>query len=167
MNGLGTTQHKTQSVEAGRLPSLQFRRGIGPNGLLPEDAPTLSTVVHSQPSHPKDRRGSMTTTASGSRSRQEVGLSNNSTQTAKDSVTPPYSAKPAYGDDSSIHQSLRSATPFSQKSIGSVLPHASWHEGVEEDLVTHLEPREQFRQEALWEIVVSEERYGSYRCLLN
>ena len=107
----------------------------------------------------------MTTTASGSR--QEVGLSNNSTQIVKDSVTSPYSAKPAYGDDSSIHQSLRSATPFSQKSIGSVLPHASWREGVEEDLVTHLEPREQFRQEALWEIVVSEERYGSYRCLLN
>ena len=106
----------------------------------------------------------MTTTASGSR--QDVGLSNNSTQTVKDSVTSPYLAKPAYGDDSSI-QSLRSATPFSQKSIGSVLPPASWREGVEEDLVNHLEPREQFRQEALWEIVVSEERYGSYRCLLN
>ncbi len=135
---------------------------------LPEDASALnkSTVVRSQLSHPKDSRGSMSTAASGSR--PDIGSSKNSTQTVKAtstrSVTSPYSAKPAYGDAASIHQSLRSATPFSQKSIGSVLPPASWSEGAEEDLVTHLGPRERTRQEVLWEIVASEERYWFHPC---
>jgi hypothetical protein len=138
--------------------------GLNADRPLPEDASASnkSTVVRSQPSHPKDPRGSMSTAASGSR--PDIGSSKNSTQTVKvtstRSVTSPSSAKPAYGDGASIHQSLRSATPFSQKSIGSVLPPASWSEGAEEDLVTHLGPRERTRQEVLWEIVASEERYG-------
>jgi hypothetical protein len=37
-------------------------------------------------------------------------------------------------------------------------PAAHWHEAVEEDLVTHLGPRERGRQEVMWEIVASEER---------
>ena len=145
--------------------------GLNADRPLPEDASVSnkSTVVRSQPSHPKDPRGSMSTAASGSR--PDVGSSKNSTQTVKAtstrSVTSPYSAKPTYGDGASIHQSLRSATPFSQKSIGSVLPPASWSEGAEEDLVTHLGPRERTRQEVLWEIVASEERYGFYCCLFN
>ena len=129
---------------------------------LPEDASASnkSTVVRSQPSHPRDTRGSMSTAASASR--PDVGSSKNSTQTVKAtstrSVISPHPPKQAYGDSASIHQSLRSATPFSQKSIGSVLPPASWSEGAEEDLVTHLGPRERTRQEVLWEIVASEER---------
>ena len=147
-----------------------------PSGLhvghpLPEDASTSnnSTIVRSQPSHSKDLCGSMSTTASGSR--PDVGSSQNSTQTVKAtstrSVTSTNSAKPAHGDGASIHQSLRSATPFSQKSIGPVLPPASWSEAAEEDLVNHLGPRERARQEVLWEIVASEERYGFYLCLFN
>jgi hypothetical protein len=135
---------------------------------LPEDASAsnTSTVVPSQLSHPKD---SMSTAASGSR--PDVGSSEDGTQIAKAastrSVTSPYSAKPAYGNGASIHQYLPPATPFSQKSIGGVLPPASWSEDVEEDLVTHLGPRERKRQEVLWEIVASEERYGFCSCLLN
>ncbi len=130
---------------------------------LPEDASAVnkSTVVRSPPSHTKEPRGSISTAASGSR--PDVGSSKHSTQTVKAtstrSVTSPYPVKPAYGDGASVHQSLRSATPFSQKSTGSVLPPASWSEGAEEDLVTHLGPRERTRQEVLWEIVASEERY--------
>ena len=43
----------------------------------------------------------------------------------------------------------------------------SWSEGVEEDLVAHLRSHERTRQEVLWEIVVNEERYSFYPCLLN
>jgi hypothetical protein len=145
--------------------------GLNADGPLPEDASAsnTSTVVRSQPSHPKEPRGSMSTAASGSR--PDVDSSKNSTKTVKDtptrSVTSAYSAKPAYGDGASIHNSLPSVTPFSQKSIGSVLPPAFWSEGAEEDLVTHLGPRERTRQEVLWEIVASEERYECHPCLLN
>ncbi|KAH9063378.1 Dbl-like domain-containing protein [Lactarius vividus] len=156
-NGSNDVPKKVAFLSPPPTPSLSADRP------LPEDASAMnkSTVVRSQLSHPRDPRGSMSTAASGSR--PDVGSSKNSTQTVKAtstrSVTSPYSAKPGYGDGASIHQSLRSATPFSQKSIGSVLPPASWSEGAEEDLVTHLGPRERTRQEVLWEIVASEERY--------
>ncbi|KAI0256763.1 hypothetical protein BJV78DRAFT_1166822 [Lactifluus subvellereus] len=136
---------------------------LGADRPLPDDASTTnkSTVARSPPMHPRDPRGSTSTAASTSRT--DVGSSKNSTQTVKAtttrSVAPPCSAKPSYGDAASIHQSLRSGTPFSQKSMSSVIPPASWSEGAEEDLVTHLGPRERTRQEVLWEIVASEERY--------
>jgi hypothetical protein len=129
---------------------------------LLEDASTTnkSTVARSTPNHPRDPRGSTSTAASASRT--DVGSSKNSSQTVKATTTrsgaPPYTPKPSYSDAISIHQSLRSGTPFSQKSTTSVLPPASWSEGAEEDLVTHLGPRERTRQEVLWEIVASEER---------
>ena len=171
-NGSTTTTNGINGVPK----KVAFLRPPPPSGLhvdhpLPEDASTSnsSTIVRSQPSHSKDLCDSMSTTASGSR--PDVGSSQNSTQTVKAtstrSVTSTNSAKPAYGDGASIHQSLRSATPFSQKSIGPVLPPASWSEAAEEDLVNHLGPRERARQEVLWEIVASEERYGFYLCLFN
>lgn len=40
-----------------------------------------------------------------------------------------------------------------------ILATASWSEAAEEDLVSNLGPRERTRQEVLWEIVASEERY--------
>ncbi|KAI5991022.1 hypothetical protein EDC04DRAFT_2614024 [Pisolithus marmoratus] len=57
--------------------------------------------------------------------------------------------------------SLRSQTLFSQMSMSStrILVVSSWSEGAEEDLVSNLGPRERMRQEVLWEIVASEERY--------
>ena len=131
---------------------------------LQEDVSTLSTVVRSQPSH--QPRGSMSTAASDSR--PDVGSNQNSTQTVETTstrlVTSPNSAKPAYGDGASIDRSLRPVIPFS---IGSVLPPASWSEGVEEDLLANLGSHERTRQEALWEIAASEERYDFCPCLLN
>ncbi|KAH9079470.1 Dbl-like domain-containing protein [Lactarius deliciosus] len=129
-NGSNDVPKKVAFLSPPPTPSLSADRP------LPEDASAMnkSTVVRSQMSHSRDP-------PSGSRP-----------DTVKATSTP----KPAYGDGASIHQSLRSATPFSQKSIGSVLPPASWSEGAEEDLVTHLGPRERTRQEVLWEIVASE-----------
>jgi hypothetical protein len=135
---------------------------LGLDNPLADDASTTnkSTVVRSPPTNHRDPRGSTSTAASSSRI--DIGSSKNSTQTVKATTTrsapSPYPTKPGYGDGASIHQSLRSGTPFSQKSTGSVLPPASWSEGAEEDLVTHLGPRERTRQEVLWEIVASEER---------
>ena len=40
-----------------------------------------------------------------------------------------------------------------------ILAVTSWSENAEEDLVSNLGPRERTRQEVLWEIVASEERY--------
>ncbi|KAI9510855.1 Dbl-like domain-containing protein [Russula earlei] len=120
-----------------------------------DDASTTnkSTVVRSPQPHPRDPRGSTSTAAK--TTTQAVKAT-----TTRPTPTPsPYPTKPGYTDGASIHHSLRSGTPFSQKSLGSVLPPASWSEGAEEDLVTHLGPRERTRQEVLWEIVASEERY--------
>lgn len=135
---------------------------LGLDNLPMDDASSTSksTVVRSLPMHPREPRGSTSTAASASRT--DVGSSKNGILAVKATTTrptpSPYLIKPGYGDGASIHQSLRSGTPFSQKSMGSVLPPASWSEGAEEDLVTHLGPRERTRQEVLWEIVASEER---------
>jgi hypothetical protein len=156
-NGSNDVQKKVAFLSPPPTPS-----SLGADRLLPDDASITnkSTVARSPPAHPRDPRGSTSTAASASRT--DIGSSKNSAQTIKAtstrSVAPPYTSKPSYSDATSIHQSLRSGTPFSQKSTGSVIPPASWSEGAEEDLVTHLGPRERTRQEVLWEIVASEER---------
>lgn len=64
--------------------------------------------------------------------------------------------------------SLRAGTPFSQMSQRSgVLATASWSEAAEEDLVSNIGQRERTRQEVLWEIVASEERYVTYMRYIN
>ncbi|KAI0065441.1 Dbl homology domain-containing protein [Artomyces pyxidatus] len=134
----------------------------GINSPLPDDAPAKTSLSRFQATHGKDARGSTSTAASGSRT--DVGSSKGSTHTVKATstrtTTSPYPGK-GLGEAASIHQSLRSGTPFSQKSAGgsSVMPPASWSEGAEEDLVSNIGPRERTRQEVLWEIVASEERY--------
>ena len=156
-NGNNDVQKKVAFISPAPTPTPS---NLGLDSPLADDASDAnkSTVVRSPPSH-RDPRGSTSTAASTSRT--DVG-SSKSTMTVKATTTrsapSPYPTKPGYGDGVSIHQSLRSGTPFSQKSTGSVLPPASWSEGAEEDLVTHLGPRERTRQEVLWEIVASEER---------
>lgn len=162
-NGSDGVPKKVTFLSLPPIPS-----GLNADRPLPEDASTSnnSTVTRSQTSHPKDLRGPVSTAASGSR--PDVGSSQNSAQivdaTSARSVTSPNSTKPTYGDGVLIDPSLRSATPFS---IGSFLPVGSWREGAEEDLITHLGLRERTRQEVVWEIVASEDRYGFYTCLLN
>lgn len=59
--------------------------------------------------------------------------------------------------------SLRSGTPYSsmthESSSSRILAATSWSQVAEEDLVTHLGQRERTRQEVLFEIISSEERY--------
>jgi len=57
--------------------------------------------------------------------------------------------------------STRSGTPLSYMSGRTgIQAAASWSEAAEEDLVTNLGSRERTRQEVLWEIVASEDRYA-------
>ncbi|KAI0737669.1 hypothetical protein BC629DRAFT_1717829 [Irpex lacteus] len=110
----------------------------------PTPGPNLANLCplrrhrHLASQQPKDPRGSTSTAAS---SRTDVAGTAKSTKAAS---TP-------YGDGASIHQSLRSGTPYSQLSNASsrILSAQSWSEGAEEDL------------EVLWEIVASEDRYVS------
>jgi hypothetical protein len=128
------------------------------NGTAPAQLPAKTTLSRPQSSpHGKDPRGSTSTAASSSKTdlpSARVSVKATSTR----SVTSPAPSKGL--DAASLHQSLRSGTPYSQMSQNSsrILAAASWSEGAEEDLVSNLGPRERTRQEVLWEILASEER---------
>lgn len=120
-------------------------------------APLKTTVSRFQAAQqPKDSRGSTSTAASSKT--DVVATVKPVTAASTRTVTSPYSR--TYGDGASIHQSLRSGTPFSQLTQESsrILSAQSWSEGAEEDLVSNIGQRERTRQEVLWEIVASEER---------
>ncbi|KAI0337071.1 Dbl domain-containing protein [Trametopsis cervina] len=105
----------------------------------------------------KETRGSTSTAAS---SRTDIAATVKPTKPASTrAASSPYPKN--YGDAASIHQSLRSGTPYSQLTNASsrILSAQSWSEGAEEDLVSNIGQRERTRQEVLWEIVASEERY--------
>ncbi|EIW85022.1 Dbl-like domain-containing protein [Coniophora puteana RWD-64-598 SS2] len=104
----------------------------------------------------KDTRGSTSTAASSSRvdvvgPPGKAGGAPSIKATSTRAATSPYPA------------SVRSGTPYSQMSNSNassrILAVTSWSEGAEDDLVSNLGPRERTRQEVLWEIVASEERY--------
>ena len=120
-------------------------------------APLKTTVSRFQASQqPKDPRGSTSTAAS---SRTDVaGTAKPVKPASTRATTSPYPK--VYGDSASIHQSLRSGTPYSQMTNASsrILSVQSWSEGAEEDLVSNIGQRERTRQEVLWEIVASEDR---------
>ena len=138
----------------------------GPNNdrPLPSDTPvpgnagpSKTSVSRFQATHAKDPRGSTSTAAS---SRTDVASTVKSMKPGSiRAASSPYPR--GYGDGASIHQSLRSGTPYSQMTHASsrILSAQSWSEGAEEDLVSNLGQRERTRQEVLWEIVASEERY--------
>lgn len=126
----------------------------------PAGVPAKTTLSRFQATHGKDPRGSTTNGVSSSKtnvaSSSVVSVKATSTRTA----TSPGPHRPL-GDSASLHQSIRSGTPYSQMTNNSssrILATASWSEGAEEDLVSNLGPRERTRQEVLWEIVASEER---------
>ncbi|KAH9946011.1 Dbl domain-containing protein [Epithele typhae] len=121
----------------------------------PTNGAVKSTVSRFHAAHGKDTRGSTSTAAS---SRTDVASTLKSNKAASTrTATSPY---PNKGYEPSLHQSLRSNTPYSQMSNASsrILAAQSWSEGAEEDLVSNLGQRERTRQEVLWEIVASEER---------
>ena len=125
----------------------------------PTNGAAKSTVSRFHAAHGKETRGSTSTAAS---SRTDVASTLKSNKAASTrTATSPY---PTKGYEGSLHQSLRSGTPYSQMSNTSsrILAAQSWSEGAEEDLVSNLGQRERTRQEVLWEIVASEERCVCY-----
>ncbi len=122
----------------------------------PTNGTTKSTVSRFHAAHGKDTRGS-TSTAASSRTDVASTLKSNKAASTRTASSP----FPAKGYEASLHQSLRSGTPYSQMSNASsrILAVQSWSEGAEEDLVSNLGQRERTRQEVLWEIVASEERF--------
>ncbi|KAF9246210.1 Dbl-like domain-containing protein [Melanogaster broomeanus] len=133
--------------------------------------PLKTTLSRFQATHGKDTRGSTATAASSSRtdlgSKSTTTTNTTSTGATSTTLTPTaaqsYSAKATSTRTvvSPYPGSVRSGTPYSQMSNAStrILAVSSWSEGAEDDLVSNLGPRERTRQEVLWEIVASEERY--------
>ncbi|KAF7305117.1 DH domain-containing protein [Mycena kentingensis (nom. inval.)] len=121
--------------------------------------PLKTSVSRFQATHGKEPRGSTSTGASSSKtdlaSSGKTAVKSTSTRTAS-----PYLNK---NGDVGSSQSLRSGTPYSSMSNATsgsrILAAQSWSEVAEEDLVTHLGSRERTRQEVLFEIISSEERY--------
>ncbi|THU86411.1 Dbl homology domain-containing protein [Dendrothele bispora CBS 962.96] len=133
---------------------------------LPDDAPVSlppplkTSVSRFQDAHGKEPRGSTSSTgASSSKTNLAASSSKASVKATSTRATSPYLHK----QDAVSAQSLRSGTPYSQMSNNTsgsrILAATSWSEVTEEDLVTNLGSRERTRQEVLFEIISSEERY--------
>lgn len=119
------------------------------------DPPLKTTVSRLQASHGVEPRVSSSSATS---SKTHLGASKgpNKGMTSRGITTPPHSQRTV-----DAAASLRSGSPYSTQSANTsrIMATASWSEAAEEDLVSNLGPRERTRQEVLWEIVASEERY--------
>ncbi|TCD60576.1 hypothetical protein EIP91_009848 [Steccherinum ochraceum] len=151
-------QKKVAFISPPPTPAPQSERAL-PSSDTPTPAagaPSKTTVSRFQASQGKETRGSTSTATS---SKTDLASTNKSVKPASTrAATSPYPKN--YGDNASIQQSLRSGTPYSTLSANTAIMGAqSWSEQAEEDLVTHIGQRERTRQEVLWEIVASEERY--------
>jgi hypothetical protein len=120
--------------------------------------PLKTTVSRFQATHGKEPRGSISTTASSSKTDVGATITKPAQKAASTRATSPYLQKQGEGASAA---SLRSGTPYSQMSNTSgsrILSAQSWSEVTEEDLVSNLGSRERTRQEVLFEIISSEER---------
>ncbi|KAL5490283.1 hypothetical protein ACEPAI_5116 [Sanghuangporus weigelae] len=117
--------------------------------------PVKTNVSRFQAMHGSETRG----TRDASSSKVNVSKGGNSAKGTRTPISP--NSQRNLPDNMSLNASMRSGTPYSQASQSSsrILATASWSEAAEEDLVSNLGPRERTRQEVLWEIVASEERY--------
>lgn len=123
-------------------------------------APIKTTVSRFQAAHGKEPRGSTSSMAASSSKTDLASTSKVSVKATSTRTVSPYLQKPN-GDPTST-QSLRSGTPYSQMSNSSgsrILAAQSWSEVTEEDLVSNIGSRERTRQEVLFEIISSEERW--------
>ncbi|KAF8628343.1 hypothetical protein AX15_003884 [Amanita polypyramis BW_CC] len=123
-----------------------------------------ATLARNQAASVKEPRGSVataTTSTVASSSKTDVPATAKSiSKPASIRAASPYLYKTI--DASSAH-SFRSPTPYShmssQTSGSRILSAQSWSEVTEEDLVSNIGSRERTRQEVLFEIISSEERY--------
>lgn len=100
------------------------------------------------------------------------------TPSSGSSLTPPASFVQSPTSSSSIHSHSQTQARVRARTAPGIetggLDHArfcavrqSWSEITEDDLVQNLSPRERTRQEVLWEIVSSEDRYVTELCRLK
>ncbi|KDR81531.1 hypothetical protein GALMADRAFT_59571 [Galerina marginata CBS 339.88] len=127
---------------------------------LPSSAPVplKTTAARFQAMYGKEPRVSISIGASSSKT--DVAGTNKTTVKATSTRTAsPYLQKTFEASA----QSLRSGTPYSQMSNNTsasrILAAQSWSEVTEDDLVSNIGMRERTRQEVLFEIISSEERY--------
>lgn len=155
-------QKKVAFISPPPTPGPDTNRPLPPTDTpLPNSqGPSKTTVSRFQAAHTKDPRGSTSTAAS---SRTDLATVKPAKPASTRAASSPYPR--TFNDGASIHQSLRSGTPYSQMTHASsrILSAQSWSEGAEEDLVSNIGQRERTRQEVLWEIVASEERYVVFR----
>jgi hypothetical protein len=153
------------------MPSSGAGVGVGPGGSTVSLAGPMKSQTsrfQGQHGHGPDPRGSTSTQASSSRTNvgsngRAAGSAVKLVSTTNRSATSPYPRDK--NDAASMHQSVRSGTPYSQAGSAfqsEILAVTSWSEAAEDDLVSNLGPRERTRQEVLWEIVASEERWVSF-----
>lgn len=129
----------------------------------PTETSTKAALTRHQSSTAKEPRGSVstaTTTTAASSKVDVVTTAKPVPKSASVRATSPYLYKTM--DIGSAH-SIRSPTPYStmsaQTSSSHILSATSWSEVTEEDLVSNIGSRERTRQEVLFEIISSEERY--------
>ena len=124
----------------------------------PAGIPLKTTVSRFQAVYGKEPRVSI----GPSSSKTDVATPNKTSVNAATSTrtASPYLQKFPEGGSS---QSLRSGTPYSQMSNNTsgsrILAAQSWSEVTEGDLVSNIGSRERTRQEVLFEIISSEDRY--------
>lgn len=120
-------------------------------------APAKSSVSRFHATHAatKEPRGS--TSMNPSSSRVDVSVTSKPVKATSVRAVSPFAQST---------QSLRSGTPYSSMSnttSGSrILAASSWSEVTEDDLVSNLGSRERTRQEVLFEIISSEERFAAF-----
>lgn len=125
----------------------------------PNVVPLKTTASRFQAVYGKEPRTSISMGASSSKT--DVGGNYPTTSKATSTRTgSPYLQKSFDGPSA---QSLRSGTPYSQMSNNTsgsrILSAQSWSEVTEDDLVSNIGSRERTRQEVLFEIISSEERW--------
>ncbi|KAF5315756.1 hypothetical protein D9611_004621 [Ephemerocybe angulata] len=123
-------------------------------------APLKTSVSRFQATHGKESRAGGTPASS---SRTDVSASANNKASTKATSTRTASPYLHKSFDAGSSPSFRSNTPYStmsQNTSGSkILAAASWSEVTEGDLVSNIGSRERTRQEVLFEIIQSEDRY--------
>lgn len=133
-----------------------------PNSPPQPQAPFKTTVSRFQAAHGKEPRGSVSAAASSSKTDVITPKQSTPPKAASTRAASPYAQKTFEGPSA---QSLRSGTPYSsmsQNTNGSrILAASSWSQVTEDDLVSNIGSRERTRQEVLFEIIKSEERYAT------
>jgi hypothetical protein len=126
-------------------------------------APLRTTISRFQAAHGKEPRPHPPggTPASSSKTDLPSSANKSSTKATSTRTASPYLQK---SFDGASVPSLRSGTPYSsmsQNTSGSrILAASSWSEVTEGDLVSNIGSRERTRQEVLFEIIQSEDRYA-------